>query len=133
MTDTEIRECACHASTDPVRRLVNTPRPRRVVPEAVTFGQFSKAAARHGWSLEFLVKMFRGKIDDPRELFERIFDRHGRHAAMLIPYASVLAFYWRETTAKPCRRARKSAPKMPAVPTSFAPEMGEDYPSPESA
>ena len=131
--DFEIHECACHASTDPIHRAVNIRRPRRPVPKAVTFGQFARAGIRHGWSIDFLAKLFRGKIDEPRELFDRIFDRHGRHAAMLVPYASLLSFYWREVTAKPCRRARKNSPGTPVVATSFDAETGEDYPRPESA
>jgi hypothetical protein len=133
MATDALRECLCHASTDPVRQATDTPAPRRVVPAAVTFGQFARGGRRLGWSIDFLVRMFRGRIDEPRDLFERIFDRHDRHAAMLLPYATVLAFYHRETTAKRTRPRRKSPEKVPAVATSFLQKSGEHYPVPTGA
>lgn len=111
----EIRECACRASANPIQQAVNTPRPRHPVPEAVTFGQFARAAGRLGWSPEFLAAVFRGKFDQPKDLLDRIFDRHQRDAAHVIPYASVLAFYHRETA----RRVPKRRRRPPAVATSF--------------
>jgi hypothetical protein len=115
--------CLCHApAPDPVRRRAGR---APVADGSVTFGQFARAGRRLGWSLDFLVKCFRSKIDDPRELFERIFDPHDRHAAMVIPYASLLALYHREVTA---RRPPKSAPTRPVVATSFSVKTARGLP-----
>ena len=132
----EIRECACHDSTSAIQQAVNTPKPKRVTPQAVTFAQFARAGRRLSWSLDFLVKIFMGKIEDPRDLFERIFDRHERHGSMPIPYRSLLDFYWRETT--PSRRSgsRKNGSGTPRVSYIFSAKTGRElpkgFPAPES-
>jgi len=129
----EIRECACHDSTSAIQQAVNTPKPKRVTPQAVTFAQFARAGRRLGWSLDFLVKIFRGKIDDPRDLIERIFDRHDRHGAMVIPYASVLTFYWRETAQKRRSGTVQKSPQDHRVSYIFSAQSGRGLPAGQSA
>jgi hypothetical protein len=105
-----IDQCPCHDTASPILRAVNTPRPRLPVPKPVTFAQFARAGRRHGWSVEFLTKWFRGKVDEPGELFSRMFDRFNRHGANVIPFRTVLDFYWRETAAaRVSRLPRKAA------------------------
>jgi hypothetical protein len=57
----------------------------------VTFGDFSKLATRRGLTPEYLAERFTDKIERPSEFFHRVFQ--GQHAAVVIPYRSVLAFY----------------------------------------
>src|SRR5687767_1557752 len=57
----------------------------------VTFGDFAKLAGRRGLTPEFLAERFGEKIERPSEFFHRVFQ--GQHAAVVIPYRSVLAFY----------------------------------------
>jgi len=128
-----IPECACHASTNPIQRTVNTVRPRQPAPEAVSFAQFARAGRRLGWSIDFLTKIFRGKVEDPRDLLERIFDRHDRHGTMLIPYRSLLDFYWRETASKRRSAPRRKAPNPPRVSYIFSAQTGDGLPAPHPA
>jgi hypothetical protein len=60
----------------------------------ITFSDFAKLAQRRGLTPEFLAERFSGKIDRPSEFFHRVFQ--GQYAAVVIPYASVLAFYTAE-------------------------------------
>ncbi len=67
----------------------------RVVPPEVTFRDFSTLAKRRGWTPEFLAENFRGKIDGPSEFFHRCLNGKPDWS-IVIPYKSVLDFYWRE-------------------------------------
>ncbi|MEE9611332.1 MAG: hypothetical protein V3W19_08770 [Desulfatiglandales bacterium] len=72
---------------------------RRVVPPEVTFRDFSALAKRRNWTAEFLSENFKGKIENPSELFHRILSckYHGEDRGyLIIPYKSILDFYWRE-------------------------------------
>jgi hypothetical protein len=124
----ELQECLCHDSTNPIQQSANTLRPRPAIPKAVTFAQFARAGRRLGWSLEFLTKYFRSKIEEPGELLGRIFDRRDRHGAMVIPYRSVLEFYHRETAPKRSR-ARREAPTDARVSYNFSAKTGQRLPA----
>ncbi len=67
----------------------------RVVPPEVSFRDFSALAKRRGWTPEFLAENFRGKIDGPSEFFHRCLSGKPDWS-IVIPYRSVLDFYWRE-------------------------------------
>jgi hypothetical protein len=65
----------------------------------VTFKDFAAIAKKRGHSPESLAEIFRGKIEEPREFFERVMgcrykgeDRSG----VFIPYRSVIGFYRQE-------------------------------------
>ena len=65
----------------------------------VTFKDFAAIAKKRGHSPESLAELFRGKIEEPREVFERVMacrykgeDRSG----VVIPYRSVIEFYQAE-------------------------------------
>jgi hypothetical protein len=62
----------------------------------VTFRQFLEVAKRRKLDVAGLTAEFRGKIDNPRELFERIFADKENFRDVVIPYSSVLAFYNQE-------------------------------------
>ena len=68
---------------------------RRVVPPEVTFRDFSVLAQRRSWTAQFLAEEFRGKIDEPSEFFHRCLNGKP-DLSIVIPYKSVLDFYWRE-------------------------------------
>jgi hypothetical protein len=57
----------------------------------VTFSDFAKLASKRGLTPEYLAERFTDKIERPSEFFHRVF--HGQHAAVVIPYRNVLAFY----------------------------------------
>jgi hypothetical protein len=94
----QIRECICHAGAGARTRDARRRTVRRPVTEdtPVTFAQFARAGRRLGWSLPFLTRQFRGRIDGPAEFFARVFERHDRHGSVVIPYRSVIEFYVRE-------------------------------------
>lgn len=68
------------------------------LPE-ITFKDFSTLARRRGHSAESLAELFRGKIEDPREFFERVISckwKHEDRSGVVIPYRSVIEFYQAE-------------------------------------
>jgi len=71
----------------------------RVVPREVTFRDFAALAKRKGWTAEFLVEEFRGKIEEPSEFFHRVLSckyKGEDRSWVVIPYRSVLEFYHKE-------------------------------------
>ena len=65
----------------------------------VTFKNFADVAKRRGHTPESLAALFRGKIEEPREYFERVLSCRYRgedRGAVLIPYRSVIEFYQQE-------------------------------------
>ena len=69
----------------------------------VTFREFRELMERRSHSVDELVDMFRGKIEDPREFFERVMScrvkiggRYEDRSDCAIPYRSVLEFYRQE-------------------------------------
>lgn len=79
--------------------------PANVAPDAVrlfvrddvrevTFKDFRSIAERRGYTVESLVDLFRGKIEEPREFFNRVMTGKGGKADVgdtVIPFKSVLA------------------------------------------
>src|SRR5207247_10822280 len=65
----------------------------------VTFKEFQVLMAKRKRTVDDLVDLFRGKIDDPREFFERVMTckwKHQDRSEVVIPYRSVLQFYAKE-------------------------------------
>ncbi|MBI4523935.1 MAG: hypothetical protein HY695_09015 [Deltaproteobacteria bacterium] len=62
--------------------------------DGIAFGDLAKLATKRGWTPEFLAERFKGKIEDPSEFFHRVM--LGKCAEVVIPYRSVLAFYFQE-------------------------------------
>jgi hypothetical protein len=71
----------------------------------ITFKEFSKLMAKRRRSVDDLVDLFRGKLDDSRNFFERVMSCQWRNPAtgryedrsdMVIPYRSVIDFYIQE-------------------------------------
>jgi hypothetical protein len=65
----------------------------------VTFRDFRELMDRRNHDVDGLVDLFRGKIEDPREFFERVMScrYHGEDRGdVVIPYKSVIDFYEQE-------------------------------------
>ena len=66
-----------------------------IMEKEITFKNFSNLAKRRGWTPEFLAEKFKGIIESPSEFFHRCLS--GKlDWNTVIPYKSVLDFYWRE-------------------------------------
>jgi hypothetical protein len=68
-------------------------------PQEVTLGEFAQLAKRRGHTVDSLTDAFRGKIEDPREFFERIMSCRYKgedRSDVVIPYRSVIEFYRRD-------------------------------------
>src|SRR5213594_1910282 len=72
----------------------------------VTFKDFQKLMIRSKRTVDDLVDIFRGKLDDSRSFFERVMSCQWRNpdtgrfedrSDVVIPYKSVLEFYFKET------------------------------------
>lgn len=64
--------------------------------EVVSYRDFAELARRRGWTAAWLAERFKGKIEQPREFFERILKAGSGsedRGATLIPYRSVLELY----------------------------------------
>ena len=71
----------------------------------VTFKDFQKLMIRRKRTVDDLVDIFRGKLDDSRDFFERVMScqwrdpetrRYEDRGFVVIPYRSVLKFYFEE-------------------------------------
>jgi hypothetical protein len=71
----------------------------------ITFKKFSKLMAKRRRSVDDLVDLFRGKLDDSRNFFERVMScqwrnpetgRYEDRSEVVIPYSSVIDFYAQE-------------------------------------
>jgi hypothetical protein len=63
----------------------------------LTFKEFSQLATKRNHTAESLAALFRGKIDQPRDFFERVMSCRLKDCSDLpIPYRSVIEFYQRE-------------------------------------
>jgi len=65
----------------------------------VTYIEFAKLARRRGWTAAWLAERFKGKIEQPREFFERVLKAGSGsedRGAIPIPYRSVLELYRKE-------------------------------------
>jgi hypothetical protein len=71
----------------------------------VTFKDFQKLMAKRRRTVDDLVDIFRGKLDDSRSFFERVMSCQWRNpdtgrfedrSAVVIPYKSVIEFYLKE-------------------------------------
>ena len=71
----------------------------------ITFKEFSKLMAKRRRGVDDLVDLFRGKLDDSRNFFERVMSCQCRNPAtsryedrsdVVIPYRSVIDFYIQE-------------------------------------
>lgn len=78
--------------------------------QEVTLGEFAQLAKRRGHTVDSLADSFRGKIEDPREFFERVmscrYKGEGR-SDVVIPYRSVIEFYRQD-----CRFFKDLNPKQ---------------------
>ena len=82
----------------------------------VTHQEFRNLMAKRKRTADDLVDLFRGKIEDPREFFERVMSwrYHGEdRSGVVIPYRSVIEFYqrelgyWKATEAEEAAQANK--------------------------
>ena len=69
------------------------PEMTKILTEGVPFEELASRARGAGHDVNSLVDLFRGKIEDPREFFNRVFQP--KHADIIITYRSVLEFYRR--------------------------------------
>ena len=72
----------------------------------ITFKDFQKLMIRRKRTVDDLVDIFRGKLDDSRSFFERVMSCQWRNpdtgrfddrSDVVIPYKSVIEFYLKET------------------------------------
>lgn len=62
----------------------------------VTLREFAQLAKRRGHTVDSLTDLFRGKIEDPREFFERVMSCRYKgedRSNVVIPYRSVIDVY----------------------------------------
>jgi hypothetical protein len=67
--------------------------------DEITFKVFQTLMLKRGRTVDDLVEIFRGKIEDPREFFDRVMScrYHGEDRGfVVIPYRSVMEFYRRD-------------------------------------
>ena len=67
--------------------------------EEITFKEFAMVARKRGHSAESLADRFRGKIEEPREFFERVMSCKSKgedRGGVVILYRSVVEFYQAE-------------------------------------
>jgi hypothetical protein len=73
--------------------------------QVVTYKDFGKVMQRRNHDADDLVQRFRGKVDDPRDLFERVMScrwkdpktgRYENRSETVIAYRSVIEFYRQE-------------------------------------
>jgi len=70
-----------------------------IEPSEVTFKDFAMLAMKRGHTSASLAELFRGKVEDPRELFERVMSCRYKgedRSEVVIPYRSVIEFYRQE-------------------------------------
>lgn len=94
---------------------------RERYPE-ITFKEFASLMAKRGRSVDDLVDLFRGKLEDTRSFFERVLacqwrnpetGRFDARGDVVIPFESVIAFYlqelgyWNASKAEETARAEK--------------------------
>jgi hypothetical protein len=66
----------------------------------ISFKDFAALANKRGHTAESLADIFRGKIEEPREFFERVMTckwKHEDRSGCVIPYRSAIEFYLKET------------------------------------
>jgi hypothetical protein len=68
-----------------------------------TFKQFANLMVARRISVDDLCLEFRGQVESPRDLFERM--REGCYADVVIPYHSVLKFFFREQKLRDMRKS----------------------------
>jgi len=69
------------------------------IKREISFKDFMQVAKRRGHTPESLAALFRGKIEEPREFFERVMScrYHGEdRSGVVITYRSVIEFYEQE-------------------------------------
>lgn len=65
----------------------------------ITFKEFRELMAKRKRTVDDLVDLFRGKIEDPREFFERVISCRYKgedRGNVVVPYRSVIEFYRQE-------------------------------------
>lgn len=62
----------------------------------VTFSMFRSLMAKRHYNVDDLVDLFRGKIEGTRDFFTRVMAPGVAHANVVIPYRSVLEWYYQE-------------------------------------
>jgi len=83
----------------------------------VTFSDFAKFAKRRGHNPESLAELFQGKIEDPREFFERVMAGKFKHedpTAVVIPYRSVINWHRQHAARKSSAGTSLTTVSLPA-------------------
>jgi hypothetical protein len=95
----------------------------------VTFKDFQKLMSKRRRTVDDLVDIFRGKLDDSRSFFERVMSCQWRNpdagrfedrSDVVIPYKSVIEFYLKELRYledSKRRPAKVSDPEKTAIPS----------------
>ena len=77
----------------------------QVVKGLVTYADFAKLMKKRNYSIDDLVDLFRGKIEDNRDWFTRVLKHDHEHKDVVIPYRSVLKFYYQEKQSETLKKA----------------------------
>lgn len=72
----------------------------------ITFAQVRDLAARNRMTLDDLVEHFHGRVDRPRELFTRIFDK--RYGEVVLPYRAIIEWFQKATAPVPALAGEKA-------------------------
>ena len=82
----------------------------------ITFKEFRALMEKRKRTVDDLVDLFRGKIEEPREFFERVMScgvklngRYEDRSDVVIPYRSVIEFYQRELGYQKASEAEEAA------------------------
>jgi hypothetical protein len=69
---------------------------RFCLTDLVTFLDFRTLMAKRHYTVDDLVDLFRGEIEDPRGFFTRVMAKERINAGTIIPYHCVLTWYFSE-------------------------------------
>ena len=68
----------------------------KVLAGLVTHADFAGLMKKRHYGIDDLVDLFRGKIEDPRAFFTSVLQYDHEHRGVVIPYRSVIKFYYQE-------------------------------------
>ncbi len=81
-----------------------------VVPTEVAYRDFAKLVDRRGWTKETLAELFRGKIEEPMDFFQRVLSckyQGEDRSNVIIPFRSVLDLFFKELSFQQDKEGRE--------------------------
>jgi hypothetical protein len=77
----------------------------KTIAGLATYADFAKLMKKRGYGIDELVDLFRGKLEDTRDFFRRVIEHDYEHRDVVIPYRSVLKFYYQEKQSETLKKA----------------------------